>query len=244
MEKIESTDFTKIKYKRVYEDVVAQIKERIARGEFKPGDRLPTEREFIEKFGVSRVSLREAFRVLESNGIISSQPGGGRFVREANSSTLFGTEGFISTLELSQVRDLLEAREAIECKIAALAAKRGESEEIKKLRQILSSISSLNENSSQGISLFDLDSSFHNILAMASHNTVFINWLTLSLEILKELRRGSLLVDERPKALVRELSEIVDAVEEGNAQAAAGAMRRHLRAVRRQFKKIAKKLNY
>ena len=68
---------------RLYESVTEQIMNLIKNNELKPGDKLPPERDLAEKFSISRGSLREAFRVLESRGIIE-RPGGGRFIREIN----------------------------------------------------------------------------------------------------------------------------------------------------------------
>ena len=66
---------------RIYEKVVEKLKESISKGEILPGDPLPSERQLMDDFGVSRSSLREAFRVMELLGLIESVPGKGRFVR-------------------------------------------------------------------------------------------------------------------------------------------------------------------
>ena len=66
-----------IKSTRIYEEIVRQVKQLIAEGRFKSGDRLPPERELAEKFVVSRTSVREALRALESLGLIDIRPGEG-----------------------------------------------------------------------------------------------------------------------------------------------------------------------
>ena len=66
---------------RIYEKVVEKLKASIANGDILPGDPLPSERQLMDDFGVSRSSLREAFRVMELLGLIESIPGKGRFVR-------------------------------------------------------------------------------------------------------------------------------------------------------------------
>ena len=66
---------------RIYEKVVEKLKGEIAAGNILPGDPLPSERQLMDAFGVSRSSLREAFRVMELLGLIESIPGKGRFVR-------------------------------------------------------------------------------------------------------------------------------------------------------------------
>lgn len=211
-------------------------------GELKAGDRLPTESEIMGKLGVSRVSLREGFRVLESEGLILCQPGEGRFVRATQPEALFRTDGVVYSLEFSQIFDLLEAREVIECKMAALAAKRARPEEIHELRQKVNTMLSMQDGNHEGHDLFTLDGSFHRILATASRNSVLLNWLNLSMEVLQDIRKKALAMEERRRNLVRELSKIVEAVEKGDALKAASAMKRHLRGVRYGIRELKRNM--
>ena len=72
--------FKPIKKTRIYEKIVDEIKELITQGSLKWGDQLPTERELSETFKVSRTCVREAFRVLKSQGFLESRPGNGTYV--------------------------------------------------------------------------------------------------------------------------------------------------------------------
>jgi len=116
---------------RLYENVMKQIVDLIKNNELKPGDKLPPERELAEKFSISRGSLREAFRVLESRGLIKSKPGGGRFIREVGKDVLIGSENIILRLEKSSMLELWEARKVFEFKVAELAAQRVTAEDIR-----------------------------------------------------------------------------------------------------------------
>ena len=60
---------------RAYQRIVEQVEEALARGDLSPGQRLPSERELVAQFAVSRSTVREALRVLESNGVVRSRPG-------------------------------------------------------------------------------------------------------------------------------------------------------------------------
>jgi len=89
-----------IKSTRIYEEIVRQVKAMIAEGRLKGGDRLPPERDLAEKFVVSRTSVREALRALESLGLVEIRPGEGTFVREVSIDvhegeivTLIGSNG-------------------------------------------------------------------------------------------------------------------------------------------------------
>src|ERR1700740_2948960 len=69
-----------VKSTRIYEEIVRQVKQLIADGRLKSGDRLPPERDLAEKFMVSRTSVREALRALQSRGLIDIRAGEGGFV--------------------------------------------------------------------------------------------------------------------------------------------------------------------
>jgi len=230
--------FVKVKSKRLYEDIVSQIRERIYRGEFKVGSRMPSERELIEDLGVSKASLREAFRVLEADGLIYSQPGGGRFVRFVESNAMFRATVRIGNLEKQKIFYLLEAREAIECRIAQLAAMRATPEDVEKLRAIIEQIRSGVGDIEGAVDLFDVDTQFHKQLAIASQNPILFNWLDLSIGMLQDSRKRTLLVPQRQKLLVGELTEIFKAIIKKNPIKAASTMRKHIRAISRQIKKL------
>ena len=76
--------FRPVRQLRVFEEIVAQLKQSILNGRFKPGDKLPTERELVEQFQASRVAIREALRTLENSGFIVTRQGanGGAYVTD------------------------------------------------------------------------------------------------------------------------------------------------------------------
>src|SRR3989475_3438037 len=113
-----------IKSTRIYEEIVRQVKQLIAEGRLKSGDRLPPERELAEKFVVSRTSVREALRALESLGLIEIRAGEGTFVREMSVDELVGPLALVLTSQREAIGELFEARRGLEPAIAALAAGR------------------------------------------------------------------------------------------------------------------------
>ena len=112
----------------------------IKRSELRPGDTLPLARELAEKLSISRNSLREAFRVLESKGLVKSQAGRGRYVREIRKKGYSNTENIVLSLEKSSILELLEEREIFEVKIAKIAAQRATVEDIELIEQALNKI--------------------------------------------------------------------------------------------------------
>ena len=118
--------FKPIRQLRVFEEIVTQLKESILTGRFKTGDKLPTERELVEEFQVSRVAIREALRTLENSGFIVTRQGasGGAYVTDlsfeflANAFVDLFLADKISIPELHRVRLIMEPEIA---KLAALA---------------------------------------------------------------------------------------------------------------------------
>ena len=81
-------DFKPIKAKKIYEEIVEQIRLLMAGGELKPGDKLLPERELADRLQVSRASVREAIRALEMMGFVEIRPGDGTFVRDRNTDEI------------------------------------------------------------------------------------------------------------------------------------------------------------
>ena len=130
--------FSRVNPGRASEMIVDQIRLLIRDGQLKPGDRLPAERELGEKFGVSRVTVREALRGLEANGMVTIKVGarGGAFVTAPTSARV--GEGIIDLLSLSGLTDkeVTEARQVFELGIIPLVCERATEEDIDELLEI------------------------------------------------------------------------------------------------------------
>ena len=118
--------FTPIRPTRASTDVIAQIRGAILSGRYRPGDRLPTERELAQQFGVSRVTVRDALRALEASGLVRVKVGGqgGPYVAEPDIAQLSDSLGTHLQLQGTTLAELAEARLAIETTAARLAAER------------------------------------------------------------------------------------------------------------------------
>src|SRR5205085_11974073 len=130
-------DLAPIKSTRIYEEIVRQIKTMIAEGRLKSGDQLPPERDLAEKFLVSRTSVREALRVLESVGLIEIRPGEGTFVREVSVDALVEPLALVLLSQREMIGELFEARRLLEPTIAGLAARRAAREEVQEMERLL-----------------------------------------------------------------------------------------------------------
>lgn len=228
-------EFKEITHIRLYESVMEQIMNLLKNKELKPGDQLPPERELAEKFSISRGSLREAFRVLESRGLIESKPGGGRFIRELKKDTIINAENIILGLEKSSILELLEAREMFEVKIAEVAAQRAIPEDIELIKK---SLSNAKKEEKLDDKEMKRDTEFHIAVARASHNFVFINILKLHLDLLRETRGKTWQISGRKKEQQQEHQNIFKAIKEHNSKKASEAMLKHLIGVRKAIMKI------
>jgi len=224
-------EFKEIAPVRLYESVIEQIMDLIKNNELKPGDKLPPERELAEKLSISRNSLREAFRVLESRGLIKSKPGGGRFIREIRENGHNNTENIILSLEKSSILELLEAREVFEVKIAEIAAQRATLEDIEIIEEALNKMNQKEELKDDKKT--ESDTEFHLAIAGASHNFVFINIMKLHLDLLKETREKTWQIPGRREKQYQEHRAIFQAIKEHNSKKAEEAMLKHLMSIRK-----------
>ena len=107
-------DLTPIRTKRLYEEIVEQIRLLIADGKLKPGDKLLAERELADRFQVSRASVREAIRTLEMLGVIDIRPGEGTYIRETEADDIIRPLAMFMAVERSSVIDMFEMRRIFE----------------------------------------------------------------------------------------------------------------------------------
>ena len=116
--------FRPVRQLRVFEEIVAQLKQSILTGRFKPGDKLPTERELVEEFQVSRVAIREALRTLENSGFIVTRQGanGGAYVTDLTFEFLANAFVDLFLADKISIPELHRVRLIIEPEIARLAA--------------------------------------------------------------------------------------------------------------------------
>ena len=116
--------FSNISSKKVYEQVIEQIQESIFNGELKKGDKLPSERELSEQMRVSRTSIREALRVLETLGVVESKQGEGNFVCSNINKSLIEPLSLIFKLNNGTWMDVIELRQALELEAVRFASER------------------------------------------------------------------------------------------------------------------------
>lgn len=125
--------------KRAFDSIIDQVREQLRSGVLRPGEKLPSERDFAVQLGVSRNTVREAVRMLEIAGLVSLKKGasGGAFITSDNSDAL--AQGLVDGLTLANfsIADLMEARIALETAIARHAAVEITDGELDELRSLV-----------------------------------------------------------------------------------------------------------
>lgn len=225
--------FKKIEYRRLYEDVISQIEANISSEQLMPGDRLPSERELAEKVGVSRGTLREAFRILERQGMITARPGGGRYVKKLPDGRM-DRDRILLNLETAAMLDLLEAREVIESRIVELACARATRADLEAIERSMAVIKNSDAESGK---VLDRDNDFHLAIAEATHNIVFVGIVELNLDLLFQIRLKTSSMPGRANQIAEEHRSIFKAIKQRDVNKAKETMLNHLKNISSHLEK-------
>jgi len=224
--------FRPVKTKKVYEEIIGQIKKLIVDGKLQPGDKLLSERELSEKLNVSRASVREAFSALEMMGIIAIRPGEGSFVRQVSFEGMLEPLSFILQMEIDDIMQLLEVRKILEVETAALAALRATPADLEAIHK---SLVSMMEELRQGEIGDIADASFHFSVAKAANNPILIKVMNTISDLMNKSFRSSrqklFLIENMPAVLYNAHAEIFEAISDRNPSLARLRMREHLTMV-------------
>ena len=223
--KQKSQMFKPIKKAKVYEEIVAKIKDMVEKGRFKAGDQLPVERELAEVFRVSRSSVREALRSLESQGFIESRQGNGTYIASQPVESLVRPLASVIFTEKDDQMELFEMRRMIEPDLAYLAAERATEEEIAMMEKVLDL---QEEKIARGESGTDVDKNFHYIMARAARNKVLLRIADNIIDLLAESREQYLQVEGRPQKSILRHREVLDAIRARDPERAEKCMLEHL----------------
>jgi GntR family transcriptional repressor for pyruvate dehydrogenase complex len=211
----------------LYERVVEQLRAYVTDRGLRAGDRLPPERELAERLGVSRVSIKQAIVVLEVQGLVDVRHGGGTYLRR-DSLDVEPVDVLVDRKR--RLPDVLEAREALETKLAELAAQRRTQQDLAEIEAAMVAMRRQIDAGELGI---DGDRRFHAAVTAAAHSSLLAQFMRSIAEQIAESRQESLRQRGRPPRSLNQHQRIADAIRAGDPRAAASAMRRHVRAVSR-----------
>lgn len=221
-------EFEAVRKVKLYEGVSRQIERFISEGMLKPGDKLPSERELTEMFQVSRSSVRDGIRTLESAGLVEARQGEGTIVCDLSPDSVVSPLANVLVRKRQLVAELLDVRKMIEPPLAARAAHNASPEEIAYLEDILRR---QGQKVRRGELAIEEDSEFHYNIARAANNSVIMKVLDILMDLLRKTRERSLQVQGRPRRSFATHRRIFSAIKRRDARAAEAAMRQHLQKI-------------
>jgi DNA-binding FadR family transcriptional regulator len=211
--------------------VADRLRKQIVRGQLREGESLPAEAALTEQFGVSRPTLREAFRVLETEQLITVRRGarGGASVHAPSATMVARYAGFYLEHDRASLADVLEARVAIESPAAGLAARRRTDDDLARLREAIAECEQLAADRRRLVLQF---SEFHALVVGAAHNRTIALLHAVLREIIDMAKLRWLANDDGPNpALDRGANshrELVELIAAGDAVGAEALWRSHL----------------
>jgi DNA-binding FadR family transcriptional regulator len=220
--------FSAVTVVRPYEQIVRQIQHAIREQGLREGDRLPTERELAETFGVSRSVVREAIKVLTAQGLVESRQGSGLYVRNRPIESVSRAIVLSVLPQGDAVKQLFEFRRMLEVDAARLAAERATPEHIERLRGIVATYEPGPDGQPDWESFSLVDETIHAIVATASGNP-YLEMMVASVRAMQQ--DVVVLVADHPGSIdeaMRHHQAIVAAIAAHDPDRAAREMDRHV----------------
>mgnify|MGYP000251930858 CR=1 FL=1 len=224
--------------------VMNQVVDLISQGTLKIGDKLPSEQEMTELFGISRISLREAMKLLEAKGYIESRDRKGKFVRSLTENFRSSIEDLIS-VDHEKIWELLAVRRLIDSEAASLAAQNVSKEQKRRFKKIIDVLEIIGEervlSSKEGGRLY---SDFFDILADSTKNTIFVHLRKSVATVLTGAfpfsRKKLSTVSGSSVAICAQLMRIYEAIENRVPETARAATVEHIDFIEKTLRRALK----
>ena len=221
--------YSPIQQSRLYERIVAQIPERFVQGKLQAGDKLPSERELADQFGVSRTAVREAVKALREKGLVEIRPGKGTFIADLADGTTGVVRDSIGLMVGARLEDglddLIQIRAMLEPEIAAIAAREAEDHDFQALQEAVDIMDTALDNADVFI---EADLEFHLALARATQNSLIPILIDPVVGLLREQRARIFQVRGGAARGQYHHRRILEAVRRRDPAAARQAMADHL----------------
>jgi GntR family transcriptional regulator, transcriptional repressor for pyruvate dehydrogenase complex len=215
-----------VKTSRLYEQIVQQVEESILKGQLKPGDQLPAERDLAQRFGVSRTAVREAVKTLREKGLVEAYSGRGTFVTNGTSQAIRQSLDLMIRINQQEgSANLAELRLVLEPEIAGIAAERIEEQLLTTMRE---AVAVMDRNLHDPEAYVEADLDFHLAMAEAVGNPLILSLLDSIVGLLREQRSRIFDVAGGPERGQFHHKRILAAIEQRDPEAAREAMRAHL----------------
>ncbi|AZJ19190.1 MULTISPECIES: FadR/GntR family transcriptional regulator [Bacillus] len=166
----EKKSFSKVSRRKLVDEVLERLQEKIFSGEYEVGDRLPTEPQLMEELGVGRSTLRESIKILVHAGILEVRQGQGTRIVSLNTTQ----DSFEKRLQAANINHVYEARNMLDKEVAMLAAQRRSDEDLLYLKGHLNKRRHALQEGNY-VAYIDADIQFHLAIAKASKNEVLLD---------------------------------------------------------------------
>lgn len=218
-----------IKIEKPADVIIRQIRNLISSGQLNPGDRLPSERQLCDKFGVGRSHVRDALRKLEFYGILKTLPQSGTVVAGLGAVALEGLINDVLELNEHDFHSFVETRVLLEMHSAQLAAERATPDDLIKIEKALDAFGKEVHNGNQGV---EEDLLFHLKIADSTKNSVLNSMLLIVIPDMIRLSKNlDICGDGRFKQAFEEHKVIFECISNHDAKGAGRAMQQHLNDV-------------
>ena len=209
------------------EEVISQLREMIHRGDLRPGDRLPPERDLAKLLGVSRPTLRAGIRSLAAVGILQSRQGAGTFVVKSDGPPSLDSSPLrlMASLHGFTSAEMFEARRSLEMAVAGLAAERATGDQMASMAEEIAGMFASLDDPEQ---FLVHDVRFHQTIAAASGNRILTSLMNMVATILFDTRIKTVKHATDLKESAEMHRHIYRAIRERDPSAAREAMREHL----------------
>ncbi len=211
-----------IKKQNVGDMVFEQLFSSISSGEWKAGDRIPSENELTKILNVSRVSVRSALQRLSSLGIIETRRGEGSFVCELSATQHLNSMIPVLALSVTDRRHMFEFRKMVEVESAALAALRATPEQIRRLEEANRLMAEAREEETAA----KMDLEFHRLLAEATQNPIILRVFDILRDFYLQLFHTNISI--MGVSGTKQHQKIIGAVQARDGAAARALMEEHL----------------
>ena len=215
-----------IKRQNIYQQLVEHLQQYIIDNSLRPGDRLPTEAELAARFRVSRQSVREAVKVLESIGVIETRPRDGSRLTTMSTQSLTDHLRFFFELDGATVKEMAAARRVIECAFVPVIVENADETDFHRME---AAIQRMREHTRRGETFAEADMAFHQALATATKNRVMSGFGAMVQQFFIHLRNRIKADEVKQRRSIQEHEEILKALREKDSAAAQRAIEQHLR---------------
>jgi DNA-binding FadR family transcriptional regulator len=227
----------KLKQPLFYRIVQDTIKNYILENNLKAGDPLPAETELARQLGISRNSLREAAKALESVGILETRQGSGLFVKEFSFQPLLDNMSYGLLFDLRQLDELLQVRKILECSLIGDVIQKISEEQLNKLSEIKDK---MRVKAELGEGFPEEDRQFHRVLFENQDNQVLLKLLDVFWLAFHKATNRADLRNNNPMSTYQDHMAIIEAIENRNVELARTTLEQHYASIEGRLEQVQK----